>query len=158
MNPLESAFVRTIGPILLAILTAACSAPPAALVVKPFTLRDEKRDPGSEPMVEMEKQRRLLGAVSMKERRQRLGQYYTVVWNDPHAGAPVTVAFSYLQGGTASRVKTTERSFPAAATSGTAEFAVRGDNYFDHGRVTAWRISLKRGGMEVAAKQSYLWE
>jgi hypothetical protein len=111
-------------------------------------------------MVRMEKGRRLRGAVSMEERRQRLGQYFTVLWSDPGGAGSggVEVHFEYQQGASASRIKRMSRSFPASDTSGTAEFAVIGDDYFKGGKVLAWRASVRRGGRELASRQSYLWK
>lgn len=128
-------------------------------MVKQFLLRDQVRDRDEEPMVRMEKERRLLGAVSMEERRQRLGQYYTLLWSDP-AGAgqgPVEVVFQYQQGASASRVKRMTKSFPADAAEGIADFAVIGDDYFTNGRVLAWQASVLRGGRELASRRSFLW-
>lgn len=108
----------------------------------------------------MEKSRRLHGAVSMEERRQRLGQYYTILWSDP-AGVgrgEVEVRFEYQQGATGSRIKRVVRRFPAAKSGGTFEFAVTGDNYFQGGRVLAWKTTLLRGTSELATRQSYLWQ
>jgi hypothetical protein len=129
-------------------------------VVKQFQLRDEKRNSGDEPMVRMEKERRLRGAVSMAERRERLGQYYTILWNDPSGTGQgeVEVIFQYQQGGTASRVKRMVKSFPASDINGTAEFAIIGTNYFDSGRVLAWKATVQRAGRVIASKQSYLWQ
>ena len=137
----------------------ACAGPPETLSVKQFLLRDQVRDEGEEPMVRMEKSRRLHGAISMEQRRQRLGQYYTIHWHDP-AGAgqgPVEVVFEYQQGATASLVKRMRKSFPAAATDGIAEFAVIGDDYFQGGRVLAWKAMVTRSGRELASRRSYLW-
>lgn len=128
-------------------------------MVKQFLLRDQVRDRDEEPMVRMEKERRLLGAVSMEERRQRLGQYYTLLWSDP-AGAgqgPVEVVFQYQQGASASRVKRMTKNFPADAAEGIADFAVIGDDYFTNGRVLAWQASVLRGGRELASRRSFLW-
>jgi hypothetical protein len=110
-------------------------------------------------MVRMEKSRRLHGAVSMAERRQRLGQYYTLVWHDPEGvgQGEVEVLFQYQQGASASRVKVMKKTFPSDAAEGVAEFAVIGDDYFDHGKVLSWRASVTRGGRELASRQSYLW-
>ena len=108
----------------------------------------------------MEKARRLHGAVSMAERRNKLGQYYTLLWSDP-AGAgqgAVELTFQYLQGATASRVKRMVRSFPAADSQGSAEFAVIGDDYFKGGKVLAWKATLRRENREIASRQSYLWQ
>lgn len=138
----------------------SCSAPPETLVVKTFQLRDQSRSSANDPMVRMEKGRRLRGAVSMDERRLRLGQYYTLTWNDPEGAGlgPVEVVFLYQQGASASRIKRMSRSFPTSAVSGTAEFAVIGDDYFLNGKVLAWRASVYRAGRELSSRQSYLWK
>ena len=111
-------------------------------------------------MVRMEKLRRLHGAISMEERRQRLGQYYTLSWHDAKGvgTGPVEVLFEYRQGKTASQIKRMSELYPAEVAEGVVEFAVVGDNYFDNGKVLAWRASVSRGGEELASKQSYLWE
>jgi hypothetical protein len=127
--------------------------------VKQFTLRDSGRPDGDDPMVRGEVQRRMYGAVSNSERRDRLGQYYTVEWRDESlVGKPVELVFDYQQAVTGSRVKRETRGFDAQATSGRAEFKFIGEEFRRDGRVLAWRVALMRGGRELAAKQSYLWE
>lgn len=150
---------RWIFPIVAAIGLGACAGPDEPLVVKQFQLRDTQGESVDDPMARGEKQRRLHGAVSMAERRDRLGQYYTVLWQDAKgAGAgDVTVTFDFQQGGTGSRVKTRTATFDAAETSGRTEFNVIGDDYFKGGRVLAWKVTLKRGSTVLATKQSYLW-
>ncbi len=143
----------------MAFLTA-CAGPRDALVVKQFQLRDQNRNASDEPMVRMEKERRLLGAVSMEERKQRLGQYYTLIWSDP-AGVgqgEVEVIFQYQQGATASLVKRMVKGFPTSNETGTAEFAVIGDDYFKGGKVLAWKATVQRGKKVIATRQSYLWQ
>ena len=72
---------------LLAVLTlGACAKSPDPLEVRQYQLRDQTSVKSDEPLVRMEKERRLRGAVSMEERKARLGQYYTLLWHDP-AGA-----------------------------------------------------------------------
>lgn len=96
----------------------------------------------------------------MAERRKKLGQYYTLLWSDP-AGASqgeVELTFQYQQGATASRVKRMVRSFPAEDSQGSAEFAVIGDDYFEGGKVLAWKATLRRDKREIASRQSYLWQ
>jgi len=130
------------------------------LVVKQFQLRDQTPGASDEPMVKMEKERRLHGAVSMAERRNKLGQYYALLWNDP-AGVgrgEVETIFQYQQGASASRVKRMTRSFPSSDSEGTAEFAVIGDDYFKGGRVLAWKATLLRGKRIISTRQSYLWQ
>ena len=146
--------------LLAVLLLGACAGPQDPLVVKQFMLRDQTRNVGDEPLLRMEKARRLLGAVSMAERKERLGQYYTLLWNDP-AGVgqgDVEVIFQYQQGATASLVKRMVKTFPASAAEGTAEFAVIGENYFKGGKVLAWKATLQRGKRVLATRQSYLWQ
>jgi uncharacterized protein YcfL len=151
--------MKLLLPPLSAFLIAACAGPPETLVVKQYMVRNQDSAESDEPMVRMEKSRRLHGAVSMAERRQRLGQYYTLLWHDPDGvgqGA-VEVLFEYQQGASASRVKVMRKSFPADTAQGVAEFAVIGDDYFNNGKVLSWRASVTRGGKEIASRQSYLW-
>lgn len=152
--------VKAFISFLAACCLAACTGPPPPLVVKQFQLRDQTRDSQEDPLVRMEKQRRLHGAVSMEQRRQRLGQYYTLLWHDPAGAgrAPAVVTFRYQQGATASRVKHMSKQFPAAATEGIAEFAVIGDDYFSGGKVLAWQATLQRGQRVLATRRSYLWQ
>ncbi len=111
-------------------------------------------------MVNMEKARRLHGAVSMEERRGRLGQYYTLIWDDRNGvgQGEVELVFQYQQGATASRVKRMVRRYPPATSKGKAEFAIIGDDYFKGGKVLAWKATLQRGGKVIATEQSYLWQ
>ena len=145
--------------LLAVVLLGACAGTREPLTVKQFQLRDQDPTSTEEPMVKMEKHRRLRGAVSMEERRGRLGQYYTLIWHHPEGAGQgeVEIVFQYQQGATASRIKRVVRSFPSTAAEGTAEFAVIGDDYFEGGRVLAWKATLSRGGRELASRQSYLW-
>lgn len=136
---------------------AACSGSMEPLTVKQFTLRDQKMDDGGDPMVQNEKLRRLHGAVSLEERKQRLGQYYTVLWFEPKtAGFSREIIFRYLQGG--SRIKEMRRTLPTGQAQGKEEFSIIGDNYFINGRVLAWKIDFTANGETIASKQSYLWD
>jgi uncharacterized protein YcfL len=152
--------VKRLLILLAALSLGACAGRRDVLVVKQFQLRDQELNIDDNPMVRMEKERRLHGAVSMEERRQKLGQYYTLLWQDA-AGVgqgPVEVVFRYRQGATGSRVKRMTKDFKAEDSDGVAEFAVIGDDYFTGGRVLAWRATVLRGGRELASRQSYLWQ
>lgn len=146
--------------LIFAMALAACSTGSGPLTVKTFVLRDQERDAGGDPWARMEKESRLRGAISMEERRQRLGQYYTVLWSDPviKMSGPVTVTFEYQQGKTGSLIKRMSQTFPATDSQGRASFAVIGDDYIENGRVLAWRVTLRRGDREIASRRSYLWE
>jgi hypothetical protein len=152
--------VNPLYGLLAVLLLGACAQQPEPLVVKQFQLRDQVPKTVDEPMVSMEKTRRLRGSVSLEERRQKLGQYYTLIWSDPIGvgQGEVEVVFQYQQGATASLVKRMVRNFPSGAGDGKAEFAVIGDDYFNHGKVLAWKATLMRGKRTLATKQSYLWQ
>ncbi len=141
------------------LLLGACAGSHEPLVVKQFSLRDQVQSVNDEPMIAMEKARRLHGAVSMEERRKKLGQYYTLVWNDSSGNnqGKVDLIFQYQQGASGSRVKRMVKTLPASDTNGIAEFAVIGDDYFEGGKVLAWKATILRGKREIASKQSYLW-
>ncbi len=146
-------------PIIACLLAVSCAGPREALVVKQFTLRDQNTDKGSEPMVRQEKLRRLYGAVSLEERKGRLGQYYTALWSAPESvGQEKEIILQYQQGGSGSLIKTMKRALPASSAEGKEEFAVIGDDYFDNGRVLTWKMDLVVGGQTISSKQSYLWE
>ncbi len=144
----------------LALLLGACAGPPEALIVKQFQLRDQNPTETDEPFVRMEKERRLRGAVSLAERKEKLGQYYTLMWSDPAGTGQggVEVIFQYQQGASASRFKRMTRTFGAGESGGKAEFAVIGEDYFKNGRVLAWKATLQRDKRVIATKQSYLWQ
>ena len=149
--------MKFLSAAVLCLVFVSCSGTPEILAVKQFTLRDQDSGAVDDPMVQNEKLRRLYGAVSLEERKQRLGQYYTILWNaDP--GAEKEIVFRYQQGGSGSRIKEIRRTIPAGTSEGKEEFSVIGDNYFDNGRVLAWKIDFTANGETIASKQSYLWE
>jgi uncharacterized protein YcfL len=140
-------------------LLAGCSGPHQALTVQQFQLLDQNTLITDEPMVAMEKQRRLHGAVSMAERQNRLGSYYSMYWNDA-AGkdtGEVELTFEFQQGATASEIKKITRKFPSSDASGTAEFSIIGENYSKNGKVLAWKATLQRGNRVISTQKSYLW-
>lgn len=144
-----------LSALLATCLLAACSAPTDSLIVKQFTLRDQDAQKENDPMVRNEKLRRLYGAVSLQERKERLGQYYTVLWN-ADAGAEKEIVFRYQQGG--SRIKEMHRKIPSGTSEGKVGFNIIGDNYFKNGRILAWKMDLVVGGKTIATKKSYLWQ
>ena len=143
--------------IVLAGMLASCAGNSDPLIVKAFIMRDQNQTTEDDAMVQNAKMRRLYGAVSIEERKQRLGQYYTAVWNaDP--GLEKEIIFQYQQGKSGSLVKRMTRTIGAGTSTGSQEFGVLGDDYFNNGRVLAWKMTLKAGGEVVSTKQSYLWE
>ncbi|MFN9408922.1 MAG: hypothetical protein ACK6AY_06340 [Akkermansiaceae bacterium] len=142
---------------ILSVLTIGCAKTTDPLVVKQQTVRDKGMEREDDPMLRHERIRRFHGAVSMEERRQKLGQYYTILWQ-ADAGAKKEVLFEYQQAKSGSLIKTMKLQLDASASSGKEEFTVIGDNYFDNGRVMTWKVSLIVDGQTISSKQSYLWE
>ena len=141
-------------------MLGACASTKQPLVVKQFRMLNLRPDTIEDPIIRGEKQRRLYGAVSLKEQTSRLGVYYTILWTIP-PGTPVgevEVLFEFQQGATASLVKHLVKRFPASQSSGNVEFAIIGKDYLNNGRVLAWKTSLSRGGQLVATKKSHLWQ
>ena len=151
--------MRCLTGLLVILCLTGCSTR-SSLEVDSFFMRDFSTPETNEPMVRMEKLRRLHGALTASERNDRLGHYYTMHWSDP-AGAgkgEIEIVFEYQQGSTASQVKRQWQRFASSDRSGKAEFRVTGDDYLKGGRVLAWKATLKRGGREIAKRHSYLWE
>jgi hypothetical protein len=153
------AFMRCLYSLLLILCLGACSTR-SSLKVDSFFMRDLSTPATDEPMVRMEKLRRLHGALTAEERNGRLGHYYTMHWSDP-AGAgkgEVEIVFEYQQGTTASQIKRQWQRFSSSDSGGKAEFRVTGNDYLKGGRVLAWKATLKRADREIAKRHSYLWE
>ena len=151
--------MRCLTGLLLILCLTGCSTR-SSLEVDSFFMRDFSTPETDEPMVRMEKLRRLHGALTAAERNDRLGHYYTMHWSDP-AGAgkgEIEIVFEYQQGSTASQVKRQWQSFASSDRRGKAEFRVTGNDYLKGGRVLAWKATLKRGGREIESHHSYLWE
>jgi len=136
----------------------SCGGRQEGLEVKAFRLRSAEEVKEENPVVRGERLKRLHGAVSMAERRERLGDYYTVHWDGPAGteGQEVRIVFEYRQAATGAKVLSMTEERPGTAT-GTVEFTVTGPAYQQGGRVLAWRIRLYRGGELMDTKRSYLW-
>lgn len=104
-----------------------------------------------------ERSYRLFGAVTELDKRQRYGNYFDFFWRGKHEGA-VTVRLEYRQEALRSFVQAREVTYPNARGNHKTEFTVIGDDYFDDGRVIAWRCLLIADGRIVAENRSYLWD
>jgi hypothetical protein len=104
-----------------------------------------------------ERQYRLFGAVTALDQRQRFGDYFDFFWRAKRP-ADVMVRLEYRQQKLHDLVQAQEASYPNVHGNHKTEFRVIGDDYFDDGRVTAWRCLLIENGHIVAEKRSYMWE
>ncbi|MEP7014284.1 MAG: hypothetical protein ABI925_02485 [Verrucomicrobiota bacterium] len=107
--------------------------------------------------ISYERTYRLFGAVTALDRRQLFGHYFDFFWRARRSG-DVTVRLEYRQEKLHAYVQAQEVSYPSARGSHKTEFRVVGDDYFDDGRVIAWRCLLIENGAIVAENRSYLWE
>jgi hypothetical protein len=107
--------------------------------------------------IRFERQYRLFGAVTKLDQRERMGNYFDFFWK-ARRPADLTVRLEYRQEKLHAHVQGQEISYPNARGSHKTEFKVVGDDYFDDGRVTAWRCLLIENGRIVAETHSYMWE
>lgn len=136
----------------------SCGGPGEVLEVKEFHLKEVDPDRGESEVVRGDELKRLYGAVTPEERRDRLGQYYSMRWSGPEGreAEPVKLVFEYRQAATGSRILRMEQNFPGTER-GNAEFHVNGPAYQRGGRVLAWRLQMFRGEDLVETRRSYMW-
>ena len=107
--------------------------------------------------IRFERPYRLFGAVTKLDQRERVGNYFDFFWRARRV-ADLTVRLEYKQEKLHAHVQGQEIFYPAARGNHKTEFKVVGDDYFDDGRVIAWRCSLIENGRIVAETHSYLWQ
>jgi len=95
-------------------------------------------------------------AVNSRDKREREGEYFTFFWKAT-VPADITVRFEYRQENLENHVQAREISCPNAKGNMTTKFAIVGDDYYEDGRITAWRALLIEDGKIVGLTQSYLW-
>ena len=104
-----------------------------------------------------ERQYRLYGAVTGLDQRQRFGDYFDFFWRAKRP-SDVTVRLEYRQEKLHEHVQAQEITYRNVRGTHRTEFKVIGDDYFDDGRVIAWRCLLIASGRIVAENRSFLWE
>jgi hypothetical protein len=115
-------------------------------------------NPGiAEASMSFERTYRMYGAITGADQRQRFGNYFDFFWRTKRP-ANVTVRLEYRQEKLRSFVQAREISYPNAKGNYKTEFTIIGDDYFNDGRVIAWRCLLIENGRIVAQNLSYLWE
>jgi hypothetical protein len=104
-----------------------------------------------------ERQYRLYGAVTGLDMRQRFGNYFDFYWRSKRP-SDVTVRLEYRQEKLHEHTQAQEITYLNVRGTHRTEFKVIGDDYFDDGRVIAWRCVLIANGRIVAENRSFLWE
>lgn len=107
--------------------------------------------------IAFERPYRMFGALTKLDQRERYGNYFDFFWRAKRT-ADVTVRLEYRQEKLHDFVQAQEISYRHVRGTHKTEFKVVGDDYFDDGRVTAWRCLLIEDGRVVAENRSYLWE
>lgn len=107
--------------------------------------------------VAFERSYRMFGAVTALDQHQRFGNYFTFFWR-ARRPADVIVRLEYRQDKLHAFTQAREVSYHQARGTTRTIFAIISDDYYDHGRVLAWRASLVVDGRIVATTRSYLWE
>jgi hypothetical protein len=107
--------------------------------------------------ITFERQYRVFGAVTALDQRQRFGNYFDLFWRAKRP-SNVTVRLEYRQEKLHEHVQAQEITYRNVRGTHKTEFKVIGDDYFDDGRVIAWRCLLIANGQIVAENRSYMWE
>jgi hypothetical protein len=107
--------------------------------------------------ITFERQYRLYGAVTALDRHQRYGDYFDFFWRAKRL-SDVTVRLEYRQEKLHEHVQAQEITCRNVRGTHKTEFKVIGDDYFDDGRVIAWRCLLIANGRIVAENRSFLWD
>jgi hypothetical protein len=107
--------------------------------------------------ITFERQYRAFGAVTGLDMRQRYGDYFDFFWR-AKLPSDLTVRLEYRQEKLHEHVQAQEISYRNVRGTHKTEFRVIGDDYFDDGRVIAWRCLLIENGRIVAENRSYMWE
>jgi hypothetical protein len=110
-----------------------------------------------EASITFERNYRLFGAVTKLDQHQRFGNYFDFFWRAQRP-ADLTARLEYRQEKLHGHVQAQEVSCGHVQGSHKTSFRVIGDDYFDGGRVLAWRCVLIENGRIVAQTRSYLWE
>lgn len=121
-----------------------------------FLLDSRFWKPSVDASITFERQRALRGAVTAVDRLRRFGNYYTFYWRTKRS-ADLIVRLEYRQENLGAYVQAQELVYPGAKGSFRSDFSVVGDDYFEDGKVTAWRAILIENGRIVALNQSFLW-
>jgi hypothetical protein len=143
--------------VLLSLLVVSCVSDPIGLNVKQYHLRENMFNQNGDLMARGEVQRLLHGAVTVEERREKIGQYYHVIWKQESAGMEGDeIVFEYQQASSGSKIKRLVHK-TAAAKEMEAHFSIVGDDYRRNGRVLTWRATVRRDGRTIGSQKSYMW-
>lgn len=97
------------------------------------------------------------GAVTKAQKKEKMGQYYVVSWDNDGDVNNLILRFDYRQEKTKDLVHTLEIPYKQVDGFHKATFSITGDAYEKFGPVKSWRVSVVRNGVIVAKEQSFIW-
>jgi hypothetical protein len=109
-----------------------------------------------EASITFERQYRLFGAITKVDQHQRFGDYFDFFWRTKRP-ADLTVRLEYRQEKLHGHLQAQEVPVGLVHGSQKTSFRVIGDDYYDGGKVLAWRCFLVENGTIVAETRSFLW-
>ena len=126
--------------------------------VKIYRLNTQQRFlPMTDRAIRFEQERLLYGAVTNRQRGERNGQYYSIMWRARGRTQPVTVRFEYRKQNTGLKIFTKEEVVSDVKASNVTKFQVISKEFHNDGAVTAWRATFLEGKEELAHADSFLW-
>lgn len=149
------------GVFALASCTTTGSGPVAITKVNPYHLQSTPggidTTGGSDPMLDFEHRRYLLGAIDDSEAEERYGNYFSIFWKT-QSKAPATVRLDFRQGKTGNQIHSLEEFVSKPGRTNVTKFQIAGPDYRSKGKVTQWKASVIENGTVVAEYKSYLWQ
>src|SRR5437660_12433167 len=98
-----------------------------------------------------------VGSVRALADREASGTYFDL-FGRAKRSSEVTVRWEYRQEKPHEHVQAQEISYRNVRGTHKTEFRVLADDYFDDGRLIAWRCLLIENGRIVAENRSFMWE
>jgi hypothetical protein len=112
--------------------------------------------PTKDLMIDFERRRRLWGAITYEEIKEKTGQYFTFAWRAKRR-ANLILRLEYRQTNLKNYVQARELNYPDAKGSYTSEIAILGEDYETDGPITSWRAILIENRKIVGLIQSRTW-
>jgi len=97
------------------------------------------------------------GAITGKDRLDRLGNIFVINWQNDGKPGDFTVRLDFRQAMTREKVMTKTQEYKDFDGYEKTVLKVVGDEYVKGGVVNSWRISIVRDGKIVAQEKSFIW-
>lgn len=153
-------FLSGLAFLLGTLCMTSCTVKSGAHITKvnPYHLQPGVAPQTEEKMIDFEYRRKIYGAVTSKDYRDRYGNYYTIYWSADNQDQPVTVRLQYRQAVTGPKIFVVEKVVDIPHRTNSTNFEIIGDDYSDRGAVTQWKASIVQDGAVVDEFKSFLWQ